>query len=210
MKKIITLQLISCSLFAGIMVLLDHMQLFSPVSVSAVFGFMAIYNVLITKFVLVKPIKDVSEHDLLTGCHNRVRLESRIPEYEKHETYAVIYFDINNFKQVNDNHGHDDGDLLLIHASNQLRFWFSYGDLYRIGGDEFIVVVPNMPEPELMTMIHKWYALQPTLNKDYNDEFECKFSYGVCYKSEGLTFEDVMNKADEEMYVMKRNTESQQ
>ena len=208
MKKLIILQTIGCLAFIGIVLAMDYFNMFSVRTMILAIILIDICNIINAKLLLIKPIEEISEHDKLTGCHNRVRLDLRIPEYEKHETYAIIYFDINYFKKVNDTHGHDIGDKLLVNAANQLKFWFGYGDLYRIGGDEFIVVVPNVPEVLLKPMINQWYSTQPTLNKDYNDDFECKFSYGICYKTEGLTFNDVMNKADEEMYAMKRSIET--
>lgn len=208
MKKLIILQSIGCITFIGIILALKHLNMFSVNTMILAVIIIDILNIINARLILMKPIEDLSEHDKLTGCHNRVRLDRRIPEYEKHDNYAVIFFDINHFKQVNDAHGHDDGDLLLVRASDQLRFWLSCGDLYRIGGDEFIVVVPNMPPSELLPILHQWYSMQPTLNNDYNDTFECKFSYGICYKTEGRTFNDVMNKADEEMYAMKRSIET--
>lgn len=51
---------------------------------------------------------------------------------------------MNNLKKMNDVHGHNAGDKVLIKAAEQLSFWHKYGELYRIGGDEFIVVVTNM------------------------------------------------------------------
>jgi len=204
MKKLIALQLVGCIVFACIILILYFTGIFSVFSVILTYVIMGAANVLNATKLLLKPIEELSEHDRLTGCHNRVRLDVRIPEYEKHDSYAVIFFDINNFKKINDTHGHDDGDRLLIKASDQLRFWFSYGDLYRIGGDEFIVVVPNLSRAELTRLVGKWYREQPVLNEEYNDSFECKFSYGMKFKEDGMSFDDVMNAADELMYEMKK------
>lgn len=206
MKRIMILQALGVLVFAGLMVLLDFFGWFSMAGTITVYALMGILNILNAYHILVKPIEDKSEHDSLTGCHNRVRLDVRIPEYEKHDSFAVIFFDINNFKKVNDTHGHDDGDRLLVAASDQLRYWFGYGDLYRIGGDEFIVVVPNMREEKLRSLVDRWYNSQPALNAGYSDDFVVKFSYGIAVRARTESFEEVQDRADREMYKMKNGT----
>lgn len=206
MKRIMILQALGVLVFAGLMVLLDFFGWFSMAGTITVYALMGILNILNAYHILVKPIEDKSEHDSLTGCHNRVRLDVRIPEYEKHDSFAVIFFDIDNFKKVNDTHGHDDGDRMLVAASDQLRYWFGYGDLYRIGGDEFIVVVPNMREEKLRSLVDRWYNSQPALNAGYSDDFVVKFSYGIAVRARAESFEEVQDRADREMYKMKNGT----
>ena len=179
---------------------------FSPVSVILLYAFMGITNVINANTMLIKPIEDISFHDKLTGCYNRAKLGTKIPEYDNYISYALIFFDINNLKKVNDTHGHDEGDRLIIDASNQLRFWHEYGDLFRIGGDEFIVVVPNAQDIKLEEILTNWYDGLPALNARYDDEFVCHFSYGVYYKKDQMSFETVMSHADEKMYEMKKKT----
>lgn len=204
LKRLILLQALGCLIFIVAVLIINRVWGLDTYNVIGLFLIMGIGNIVNAYLLLMRPIEDVSIHDKLTGCHNRVRLEKRIPEYENHDTYAVIFFDINNLKKVNDTHGHDIGDKLLINASDQLRFWFSYGDLYRIGGDEFLVVVPNITETELNKLLDDWYRLQPVLNRIYKDDFDCKFSYGVCFKHGIMSFKDVMKKADKAMYEMKK------
>ena len=144
---------------------------------------MGIANIINARIMLIKPIEEVSTHDELTGCYNRVKLDSKIGEYENYKTYAIIFFDLNNLKSANDTHGHDYGDTILIRTSNQLRYWHTYGDLYRIGGDEFIVVVPNAIKSRLEKILNKWYDTLSILNTDYKDQFICNFSYGIAYKT---------------------------
>ena len=200
------LQVIGCLLFAGIIAGLYALGIFSPLSVIIVYSIMGLCNIINAWRMLMKPIHDISIHDKLTGCHNRTKLESKIPEYEKFRDYAIMFFDINNLKSVNDVHGHDAGDKILIKASNQLRFWYKYGDLYRLGGDEFIVVVTNMSRSSLDPLVENWYGDQPALNDEYNDDFVCNLSYGIYYKtaSESASFKDIMSGADEKMYEMKK------
>ncbi|MBQ5310782.1 MAG: GGDEF domain-containing protein [Oscillospiraceae bacterium] len=206
MKNLVILQLLGCILFSVIIVLLWAAGVFSPLSVIIVYLFMGLCNIYNAWKMLMKPIHDISTHDELTGCHNRTLLESKIPEYEKHSDYAVIFFDVNNLKMVNDVHGHNAGDEVLVKAAEQLSFWHKYGDLYRVGGDEFIVVVTNMSDTKLSFIADDWYKDLPPLNEGDGDDFVCCLSFGICYHtaSDRITFKDVMDNADEKMYEMKK------
>ena len=210
MKRLVILQTIGCLLFMLIVALLCALDLFSPLSVIIVYVAMGLTNVINAKIMLMNPIEALSTHDKLTGCHNRIKLEGKIPEYEKFSEYTVIFFDVNNLKPVNDIHGHNAGDKVLVDASNQLRFWHRYGDLYRIGGDEFIVVVTNMTAEDIEPVISGWYQTLHALNEDYKDEFVCSLSYGVFCKDEksSMPFKTIMERADEKMYEMKKEIKS--
>lgn len=211
MKKLIILQTVGVLLFIGLCVLLKVFGYFSLVTVIILYSLMGVCNVLNARNLLLKPIENNSIHDKLTGCYNRVKLDSKIPEYENYKSYAIIFFDLNNFKQINDKYGHDVGDTLLIKASNELRYWHRYGDLFRLGGDEFIVVVPNMTAPVLEHILTRWFDALPALNADMNDDFVCNFSYGTFYKDQenDFAFNTIMSKADEKMYKMKKKTKTE-
>ena len=211
MKRLVILQIVGCLLFTAIIMILYAVGIFSPLSVIILYVLMGLTNIVNARIMLMKPIEDLSTHDKLTGCHNRSKLEPKIQEYEKYNEYAVIFFDVNNLKKVNDIHGHTDGDKMLIVASDQLRFWYKYGDLYRIGGDEFIVVVTNMEREHLEPILTGWYEKLPALNAEYDDDFVCNFSYGVFYKTadRSMSFKDIMESADEKMYEMKKKIKEQ-
>lgn len=206
LKRLLILQIIGCLLFAGLVALLWALGIFSPVSVIILYVILGLGNVINARTMLMKPIEHLSTHDKLTGVYNRIKLESKIPEYERYSDYAIIFFDVNNLKKINDIHGHHAGDKILIDVSNQLRFWHKYGYLYRIGGDEFIVVVTNMPETRLDSIVHDWYSTLPILNEEYKDDFVCNLSYGIYYKtvSSPMSFKEVMEHADVQMYEMKK------
>ncbi|MBO4897157.1 MAG: GGDEF domain-containing protein [Clostridia bacterium] len=206
-KTLIILQLGGIALFVLFTAVLYFTGLFNPVSAVLVYILLGVGNVLNAHNILMKPIEEISIHDNLTGCYNRTKLESKIPQYEKYHNYAVIFFDLDNLKLINDTYGHDDGDKILVEAAERLRIWQEYGDLYRIGGDEFLVVVPNIDQPLLEEILSAWKEKQTELNADYGADYKCEFSYGAAYKTEDepLTFEEAMNIADEKMYEMKKS-----
>jgi len=87
-------------------------------------------------------------HDSLTGLSNRwsfqQNLQEIIQQENKEQSYALLYIDLDNFKFVNDNYGHDVGDRLLIHLSNELSDTLAEHELARLAGDEFTVILNNI------------------------------------------------------------------
>ena len=212
MKKLIILQLVGVLLFIIFVILLVEFNLFSPVSAVILYACFGITNIINAWFMLIKPVAELSVHDRLTGCFNRVMLDQKIPDYEGCNSYSIIFFDINNFKYINDIYGHEVGDKLLLKATKQLKYWEDYGDLYRIGGDEFLAVVPDMKNDKLEKKLDKWYGSIPILNEDHKDDFICNFSYGVAAKEKGSdnTFDKVLSEADVKMYDMKNEIKSRE
>ena len=205
-KKLIQLQMLGVLLYIGMAMLLYAHGFLNIVSSIIIYFLLAVCNVINAENHLIKPIEELSIYDKLTGCYNRTKLSYKTKEYENLRSYAVIFFDVNNMKKMNDIHGHEHGDKLIIKAANQLKYWRKYGDLYRIGGDEFLVVIPNSKLERVESELASWYIDLDDLNNGFQDGFVCKFSYGVCKKEpdEKISFEDVMNKADENMYTMKK------
>ena len=143
-----------------------------------------------------------SEHDELSGCYNRMHLERVKAQYEVENSYAIIFIDVNNLKRMNDEFGHDAGDALIKAAARKLQFWNTYGDVYRMGGDEFMIVVCNVTQQSLKEYIDKWYPTVGMLNREA-DGFRCVLSYGVAYATKGQDLDKQQKLADDRMYEMK-------
>jgi len=97
-------------------------------------------------------LQEMAFHDSLTGLPNRILLGERLNHCLERATrhggtLGLIILDIDRFKEVNDTHGHDLGDLLLHEAAERLRRLVrDYDTVARLGGDEFAVVLPNIRE----------------------------------------------------------------
>ena len=143
-----------------------------------------------------------SEHDGLTDCYNRVHLDKVKGSYEMSNTYIIIFIDVNNLKKMNDICGHEAGDALIRSAASHLKFWETYGEVYRMGGDEFMIVVCNKKPVEVQKLIESWYPTVGILNRE-TDGFRCVLSYGVAIGRKGSDFDTVQKQADDRMYDMK-------
>ena len=143
-----------------------------------------------------------SEHDELTGCYNRTHLSRVKTWYETQPNMLIIFIDVNNLKKMNDIFGHEAGDALLRNAANSLKFWKSYGDVYRLGGDEFMIVLVNKKYDFCMKLLKSWYPTVGLLNR-LEDGFKCVLSYGVAEGKQGSSFDELEKLADDRMYEMK-------
>lgn len=137
-----------------------------------------------------------SEHDELTQCFNRFRFNIVKDDYNKSDRLFIAFFDINNLKKMNDVNGHAAGDVLIRTAADKLNFWCTYGDLYRMGGDEFMVVVNHMSRKDCEALFSKFNSGVGCLNR-VTDGFKCLLASGYAY---GSDVDKLMKHADKEMY----------
>ena len=144
--------------------------------------------------------------DTMTGVGNRTayletvkRINAKIASNEA--DFAVAVFDINGLKATNDTYGHEFGDALLIDAATVLKSVFGADNIYRIGGDEFIVVLEENADrlPELLIQLDKELA---TFNRNENSyHITLSLSKGsAVYGSDDIDFRTVFKRADEAMY----------
>lgn len=98
-------------------------------------------------------LEQLARTDALTELPNRVALHEHLPQAiarsrQSGQPMAVLFMDIDHFKQVNDTHGHDAGDSLLVEFANRLRTSLRHTDLVaRLAGDEFVVVLEHLTHP---------------------------------------------------------------
>lgn len=144
--------------------------------------------------------------DTLTGLSNRRACEERMDELdEKKSDYAVIEFDLNCLKKVNDTFGHEEGDRFLTAFSAVLRDVFAEDGLVsRIGGDEFVVLIEDAKKADLQ---ERFRELQEQLTRANSQSQKWKLStaYGVCTYAEDKVYPSrkALKVADERMYLHK-------
>lgn len=109
---------------------------------------------------LVKRLENLSYYDQLTGAKNRHAMEEYIENAPANKSIGVIYGDVMGLKKLNDTKGHSAGDTLLINAFICLAQHFSDYSIFRIGGDEFLILCSGITEDDLL---QKTAGLRKTL-----------------------------------------------
>ena len=154
-------------------------------------------------------MESIARSDPLTGVLNRRGFErdasKRLTESADDATGALLYIDLDDFKQINDNCGHEIGDQLLTIAAMRLRKSLRSCDIIgRPGGDEFVALVPDV-SPSVAEKLAK--RLTNALEKPYvigAETLECAASIGLAlYPKNANTLTGLMREADQAMYRAK-------
>lgn len=154
-------------------------------------------------------LKDQAYKDTLCGFPNRRYLlelmDDLVDGYES-EQFALMFIDLDGFKEVNDTLGHDAGDVLIVAAANRIKQVIRKEDtLARLGGDEFTVLVNGISEPAVISGIAE--KLRGALAKPFHicgEEINITGSIGIsCFPESGSSVDAIMKKADLAMYAAK-------
>lgn len=155
---------------------------------------------------------EASLHDLLTGLPNRAlfydRLEHGLEQAKRHGwNLAVMFIDLDNFKQINDKYGHDIGDKVLLTVAKKLKENTRSDDsICRLGGDEFLYLLLEIKDELEVTRIIK--KLIKTIELPYDDSDKkliVKLSIGVSlFPKNGDSVDDLIKSADVAMYTAKQ------
>ncbi|MCR4901256.1 MAG: sensor domain-containing diguanylate cyclase [Butyrivibrio sp.] len=176
--------------------------------ISILFAFV-VYSMLSMK-ARGKDLEKMSYYDNLTGLLNPRSYKEKTEELKKKGApYCLIYMDLNDFKQVNDTYGHKAGDELLKIVSKRLSNSIREKDhAYRVGGDEFVIVVDGQHEKSffdnIMARIKNNVARDVVIGGG-KIKLKVSISCGFArYPDDGKSFEEVAQKADDSMYYNKR------
>jgi diguanylate cyclase (GGDEF)-like protein/PAS domain S-box-containing protein len=151
-------------------------------------------------------------HDPLTGLPNRNLLQDRLGQalaleaFRRRNPIGVMFLDLDNFKKVNDTLGHTVGDMLLKAVANRLRNCVRGGDtVSRLGGDEYILVLPNVKEMhDVTTVAKKLIGVFSTPFLLMGHEIYITASIGIAlFPSDGDTVDALLKNADAAMYHAK-------
>lgn len=148
--------------------------------------------------------------DPLTGMNNRRGLyhllESLIPSSNRSdECYSVIAMDIDFFKKVNDTYGHDGGDVVLQEFANMIKTTHRNTDIAaRLGGEEFILVLPSTDKEAALTIAEKLRFNTEALNIAINDStIKITSSFGVDTSCSEVDIDELFKNADKALYESK-------
>ena len=178
---------------------------------------LSIKKLFLEKNALIEKLDSLSRIDPLTGISNRrdmmEKLENEQSRFERYgKSFSVIMCDIDHFKKVNDQYGHDFGDYALKEVAKLLKEQIRELDkLSRWGGEEFFIV---LPETNLVGAVNVAEKMRESI-ESYSFEFggetlKISMSFGVsCHGNAGVKLDDLLKEADQFLYKAKnqgRNT----
>lgn len=173
-------------------------------------------------FLLLKDLAEIVEDefriineattDPLTGICNRRSFalmtdESLRKAKKKKKTFCVLIIDLDNFKLINDNFGHSEGNEVLCNFADMLEDLSSSKSVVaRLGGDEFGVLLPESTYKEAEEFLHKLRAGITSYNLNSQKKYNIDFSAGIIEYDEKIHTERsaIMQDADERMYEIKK------
>lgn len=159
-----------------------------------------------------KKIFDMAYFDELTGLANRGHFHmfvlEKIKRMERNkEIFALLFLDLDGFKEVNDMHGHSKGDLFLMEYSQRLKAIFRGEDLIaRLGGDEFCIVLNNIKEElDVTKAAERCLSISSEPIQIDDENISLSASIGIAlYPSDGTDVETLLKAADTAMYSAKQ------
>lgn len=154
-----------------------------------------------------------ADHDLLTGLPNRRSVDVHLAntyQMAKHasQPFAILFMDLDGFKRVNDEYGHDLGDALLIEVANMFKKVLRQSDfLARQGGDEFVLVVGSyLYRQELVQLAQRLIRLFARPVMVQGVPLEIGVSIGIAeFPHHGKHVKQLLHVADKAMYSSKKN-----
>lgn len=153
-----------------------------------------------------KKLGHEATHDKLTGLYNRRGYEFLLKNVDM-ETSTLLIIDLDEFKSINDTHGHDVGDEVLKKAAKTIFNSFRSQDyICRIGGDEFAVIMIRSDSSMKDLIARKINMINEKLSvSDENDNPPVSCSVGVAFGRIGLNVSDMFKRADTALYETKKN-----
>lgn len=173
-------------------------------------GWAAVLNDITRQREIESDLAHQATHDPLTGLPNRLLLNDRLERAvsrldHSRDRVAVMFLDIDDFKNVNDTLGHGVGDATLVELADRIRNAIRPGDTAaRFSGDEFVIVAEGLDEAAAMNIAARVAAAARLHVSDGQDQIHLRTSIGVALARPGDKVAEVLNLADQAMYRAKR------
>ena len=144
----------------------------------------------------IRKLENMSYKDALTNIGNRFAMSACVDNIDKKQSIGVVYCDVTGLKYVNDTMGHEAGDRLILNACACLTDVFGEDKVFRIGGDEFLVICTQIDENTLIKRI--------TELKELMKERSVNMAAGVIWRENVITgFGEILRESEELMYADK-------
>jgi diguanylate cyclase (GGDEF)-like protein/PAS domain S-box-containing protein len=196
----------------------DGRRVWSEVKISGMYdpqgalvGILGVSRDLTERRKIEEQMRYMAQHDTLTGLPNRTlfadRLQKALQYAVRHQkSMALMLLDLNKFKPVNDSHGHAVGDLLLQQVAERLQLAIRASDtVARIGGDEFIILLPQIDSERSVILVAEKIQLairQTFAIQGLTIQISCSIGTAI-YPADGETEMELSKIADQRMYKQK-------
>ena len=157
---------------------------------------------------------ELANKDGLTGVRNKIAYDSQCHELNKQIAnkenieFAIVMIDLNYLKNINDEYGHDNGDSALIKLCNIVCTIFAHSSVFRVGGDEFVVILKGRDYKRAEELVHEFNTKIDGLRADDEllpaEKVSAAIGYSKYDKNKDTCVEDVFKRADKAMYQRKR------
>ena len=146
-----------------------------------------------------KKLSYLSYHDNSTTFYNRNRyIKDTQKLFNMDTSLGIIYLDVNGLKDVNDQFGHEVGDALLVECARRMKMVFKKADFYRIGGDEFIIIICQSIKKESFEKRVK------ELSESFSKKPVCQVAIGTQWTNAVGNINEMIAEADARMYENKK------
>ena len=157
---------------------------------------------------------ELANKDGLTGVRNKIAYDNQCHQMNKDISgnklgyeFGIVMVDLNYLKNINDDYGHDSGDAALIKLCNIICTIFAHSSVYRIGGDEFVVILKGRDYKNSKKLIDEFNAKIEELNEDIDllpaEKVSAAIGYSTFNPKKDTCVDDVFKRADKAMYTRK-------
>ena len=161
---------------------------------------------------IMRELEEQASTDALTGVFNRraadaITTQSLFAALRHKNPLSLCFVDLDGFKEINDLYGHAEGDRVLIFIASLMKKYIRLSDsLCRMGGDEFLLILPECNEENAVMMWNRIQAAMDAVNQDTVFAFDLKMSHGIATfdPEHPIDLEELIALADERMYADKK------
>lgn len=154
-------------------------------------------------------LQELAMKDYLTGVYNRLALKKHFKERMSSNSLVLVLIDIDFFKNINDNYGHEAGDFVLFQFAKLLQESVGANNVFRLGGEEFCLLLEMTKEDALNVFESIKSKLRDTEFRYKNDLLSFTFSAGVADMSNASDLSELLADADRKLYKAKNNGRNQ-
>ncbi|MCR5700652.1 MAG: diguanylate cyclase [Lachnospiraceae bacterium] len=162
-------------------------------------------------------MNELAYKDALTGVRNKTSYDIEIMRLKNeladgHTKFGIVMIDLNYLKRINDSYGHENGNIAIIKLCNIICAIFQHSPVFRVGGDEFVVILKNTDYDKVRSLVTTFNTTIDEVSMDMSinpwERVSAAIGYAIYDVNHDLNVEDVFKRADKAMYARKKEMKS--